>query len=449
MKSPSILAKFFLTNMICVSLVAAGGYYVGSAYLAQSFNFASDLKVDDALALHLKTIKDERQLRMQLAELQIRDCKTASCQLSWAYSAEASEEPEGWLDDDRYVYQGLQYTLKWGDLKADFMMIQDLLGLRRHLGELFPAISQELKVQFAWWIGAALFLGLLMNIGLSQWISRRMKKLRQYTVELGRGELKKAPFRSDDELGTLAQSLETMAFQLHEAKEKQIYNQKVESWQTIARKVAHEIKNPLTPLQLVADELGDYAQRVDQDWIKHSVKILNDEIKQLNRMVTQFSSFARLPDPEFASHDIGQVVSDFVNKHAQDPRFTIQWQPVLSLRVMCDPGMIHQVLFNLLNNARQACRDKKLCLELSLKCDDSVAKLDIRDNGPGVPEDLKARMFDAYVTTKSTWDVERGMGLGLAISRKIADQHRGQLYLLRSDASGTVFRFECPLQKGS
>src|SRR5262249_23566221 len=147
---------------------------------------------------------------------------------------------------------------------------------------------------------------------------------------IGSGELAPAPFitRGEDEIGILADALHIMAKDLDETRQRLVLTEKMQTWQTIARKVAHEIKNPLTPISLVADQLKKAATAVppaQQETLQEASRILAEETESLRRMVREFSAFARLPEPDLRAGDLGEVVRDFIarNETGKGPVFRI------------------------------------------------------------------------------------------------------------------------------
>jgi nitrogen fixation/metabolism regulation signal transduction histidine kinase len=224
-------------------------------------------------------------------------------------------------------------------------------------------------------------------------------------------------------------------------------------WQTVARKVAHEIKNPLTPIGLVGEQLQIIARQTQDPKLKHilneSSRIIGEETNSLNRMVREFTAFGRLPTPKLQKADLGQLVKDFVerNQNSYDNSVCIQFdgQNYSDSHAHVDSSMIHQILHNLLNNARLAKAPSSVQLKISLSKTDPFWALDVTDDGPGIPPEIQERIFDAYVTTRSTGDKEKGMGLGLTISRQIAVDHGGTLTLHTTSSAGTTIRLCLPV----
>jgi two-component system nitrogen regulation sensor histidine kinase NtrY len=213
--------------------------------------------------------------------------------------------------------------------------------------------------------------------------------------------------------------------------------QRMAAWGDIARRIAHEIKNPLTPIQLSAQRIqrkfrkaaGDDAPALDQ-----MTEVIVRQTEDLRRIVDEFSRFARMPEPERREVDLAALVSDaVVLQQSGQPEVTIRCDlPDLAVIGELDPTMIGQALTNLIKNAGEATetlREKGAPegygpeVRVSLSATEDRAEIRIADNGVGLPED-RARLFEPYVTTRA-----KGTGLGLPIVRKIITEHGGSLEL--------------------
>jgi nitrogen fixation/metabolism regulation signal transduction histidine kinase len=214
------------------------------------------------------------------------------------------------------------------------------------------------------------------------------------------------------------------------------YLQKIGAWQEVARRLAHEIKNPLTPIQLAVQELGTrypgddpaYRRKLDD-----ATEIVTEEIAGLRRLVDAFSAFAKLPRVEPKPLDVAAVVDDVAREVPLECR-----PPAAPVTVSGDRMLLRRVLVNLADNAFQA---GAKTVRVSWRRDGDVARVTVEDDGPGVPADLAERIFDPYVTTKP-----HGTGLGLAIAKKTVLEHGGTIALVGASAlGGATFDITLPL----
>jgi len=213
--------------------------------------------------------------------------------------------------------------------------------------------------------------------------------------------------------------------------------QRMAAWGDVARRIAHEIKNPLTPIQLSAERLkrkfapvvGDQAETLEQ-----YTDVIIRQTGDLRRIVDEFSKFARMPEPELRSHDLTKILQDAVTlQGAALEDVTIKTDlPDGAVMADLDATMISQALVNLIKNAGEAIEslNKKGApagympeIHVAMRTEDTMVKIDISDNGIGLPED-RAALFEPYVTTR-----EEGTGLGLPIVKKIIEEHGGTLIL--------------------
>ena len=250
-----------------------------------------------------------------------------------------------------------------------------------------------------------------------------------------------------NELGLLSRQFNHMADELETNRERALGLEKLASWQTIARKMAHEIKNPLTPIQIMIGQVKRHYDGDDDDFqilIDKAHSVILEEVASLRRMVDEFSQFAQLPSPRFESKDATQTVRQVValSEDAYRPhtvRFDGFEQAVMA---EFDDQLIRLVLHNLIKNAAEADTDSDKPIILRLKETTHNIIFEVEDCGPGIPENLKNSIFEAYVTTKHTGP-SPGMGLGLAICQKIILEHSGKI-AVTSEPGKTVFTMTLP-----
>jgi signal transduction histidine kinase len=223
------------------------------------------------------------------------------------------------------------------------------------------------------------------------------------------------------------------------------------AWQEAARRHAHEMRTPLTAARLELSRMASLLAESGSpggDLVRLQESVVQ-EIDRLGRFTQGFTSFARLPQPALARHDLGRLVGELVDLFAAAwPELTLRFAPPpapQTFAVLVDPEMLRQVLVNLCDNSALALRERgrgagTVTFSLSVLGDEGIA-LDVADDGPGVPEEIRGRLFAPYTSSRR---IGEGMGLGLAISRKILLDHGGDLELVRTSAEGTVFRLLFP-----
>ncbi len=217
------------------------------------------------------------------------------------------------------------------------------------------------------------------------------------------------------------------------------------AWQEAARRHAHEMRTPLTAARLELDQLGALLSCSKET---HLVASVGAEIDRLERFTQSFAAFARLPRPVLRREELGALVADFV------ALFGSAW-PNLALRVersakgvavAVDREMIRQVWVNLVENAAQACEGRRGRVTLRAGDGPFGPFVEVADDGPGIAPEILPRLFDPYVSSRAGGG---GMGLGLAISRKILLDHGGDLELMESTGVGARFRLVLPRPEGA
>lgn len=225
--------------------------------------------------------------------------------------------------------------------------------------------------------------------------------------------------------------------------------QKNAAWADVARKIAHEIKNPLTPIQLSAERLKRrYLKEIqnDPDTFRACVDTIIRQVHHIGTLVSEFSSFARMPNPILHTEDLVEICSQtlFLQKEAHpEISFTLN-VPSSPVYWQCDQQQISQALTNLLQNAINAITEyppenRHGAIRLTLIEDPSVLTILLEDNGPGLPREGRERLTEPYYTTR-----KKGTGLGLAIVAKIIDDHRGKLTFSESNMGGAMVSLVFP-----
>lgn len=302
-------------------------------------------------------------------------------------------------------------------------------------------------------IVAALAVGVL----LSRRVTRRVSLLADATARVGAGDLDvQVPTAVNDEIGELTKAFNAMVRDLRDSRGRIEYLQRISAWQDFARRLAHEIKNPLTPIQLAVQEVHRrydgsdvaYRKRLDE-----TLSIVEEEVATLRRLVTEFSAFAKLPQASLAPADLGEFVRDAARTLSSVPDecegdTPVSVEPLVlggALPVAIDAMMLKRAVDNLVRNAVQAIRAdatrKGGRVRVQTIRQGECVLLEVADDGPGVDPHDRVRIFDPYHTTKP-----EGSGLGLAIVKKVVLEHHGEIECRQSDLGGAAFTISLPLR---
>lgn len=217
------------------------------------------------------------------------------------------------------------------------------------------------------------------------------------------------------------------------------------AWAEVARRLAHEIKNPLTPIQLAAERLEmrllDQLDESGRNMLTRATQTIVNQVEALKALVNSFREYARLPTPTLVSTDLNALIREVLVLYESAARpILTELAPSLP-SVHADSSQLRQVIHNLLQNAQQAMAEQEDGrIALSTRDDGRRVEFVLRDNGPGFPPATLPRAFEPYVTTKA-----RGTGLGLAIVKKIIDEHRGEITLANVPEGGAEVRIRLPV----
>jgi nitrogen fixation/metabolism regulation signal transduction histidine kinase len=297
---------------------------------------------------------------------------------------------------------------------------------------------------------------LAVGVAISRRVTRRVALVAQATTQVGAGDLTvQVPSTSDDEIADLTNAFNAMVRDLRDSRSRIDYLQRISAWQDFARRLAHEIKNPLTPIQLAMQEVHRSYAGSDEPYRKRlqdAAAIVEEEVTTLRRLVSEFSAFAKLPEATLEPADLG----DFVRELGRSLAASLQEHPgQLPIEIECSAGpapldveidamMLKLAVDNLARNSFQALQNAGRSgghVWVRAARDGDHALLEVSDDGPGVPEATRGRIFDPYYTTKA-----EGTGLGLAIVKKVVLEHGGEIECLPRPGGGACFRIEIPLR---
>jgi len=252
--------------------------------------------------------------------------------------------------------------------------------------------------------------------------------------------------RRHDEMGFIVQSFNRMMSELSRSRDTLKQSERLQTWQDIAQRMAHEIKNPLTPIKLSAQRIQkryeDKSSDLDQI-IRESVNTIVKEVDSLSAMLTEFRSFARLPQPVRNQADIPVIVRETWALYVSAGEVTLDTTGLdPELKLLVDAAQFRQVFKNLFQNAIDAMHAKgKIIVRSDLIDKDGTkyCRLQVSDSGPGVPQNMLKEIFLPYVTGK-----RQGSGLGLAIVEKIIIDHGGEIRCESAEGHGAAFIMEIP-----
>jgi two-component system nitrogen regulation sensor histidine kinase NtrY len=313
---------------------------------------------------------------------------------------------------------------------------------------------------FAALLGVSIIAAIGVGTLVARGVATRVMELAEATRKAGAGDLTtRVPETGKDELADLSRAFNRMLAEIETTRARIEYLQRIGAWQEMARRLAHEIKNPLTPIRLAVEEVHQRYSGEDAQY-KHlldaTLEVVEAEVGTLRRLVGEFSDFARLPQAKLEPADLVAFLKEqstqalLVEENAPEradvgapARVTVTFDLQDGIApVHLDRQMFRRILVNLVRNSAQAIRDQGRAegrVKVTLRRSNDFWTLDVDDDGPGVPEASRERIFDPYVTTK-----QDGTGLGLAIVKKIIVEHGGGISALDGPLGGVRMRIIVP-----
>ena len=252
-------------------------------------------------------------------------------------------------------------------------------------------------------------------------------------------------WKRNDEIGELVKQYNKMVFQLEESAEALARSEREGAWREMARQVAHEIKNPLTPMKLSIQYLQkaiDSNHPNVKDLTAGVANTLIEQIDHLSKIAADFSQFANIGNKKIELVDLHQVIGILVDLYSSNPKVNIEWNKVFGSVVMkADKTHMNRVFTNLFANAVDACQDKSVChIKINETQVDGVITISVKDNGEGIPAEMHSKIFTPNFTTKTS-----GTGLGLAMTKSIIEQAKGNIWFETEEGKGTTFFVQLPV----
>ena len=351
------------------------------------------------------------------------------------------------------------YVVKLLDPKISKYLTQsrDALSFYYTVQEKRTGIKISFAIIYMIVVTLLLFLSISIAIRFSSRFFLSINNLISASNNIGKGNLNsKVPeIKTDKELEKLNKNFNLMIDRLKTQQNKLLTNERHEAWENVARKIAHEIKNPLTPIQLIIDSLKNkYTDLLDEDNKKsfnEKVKTINKQVKLIEQLVNEFSDFARMPKPILKKINLYKVINDSLNlMKINDDSITINFKCSDKIFITADSEQINRVFINLIKNSIESLNekrqkgtdfDKKIIIEIN-EINDYIEIL-IIDNGIGFKNKNLSEVSKPYFTTK-----KNGSGLGLSIVVKIINDHNGTIDFLDYD-KGAKIKLTFPRQNDS
>jgi len=338
--------------------------------------------------------------------------------------------------EDRFLYV-VKYLDK--DISRYLTESEEAINFYYIVEEKSTGIKISFAIIYIIVVSVLLFVSISIAIRFSSRFFRSINNLILASASIGEGNFNsKVPeVKTDKDLETLNKNFNLMIDRLKSQQEKLIINERHEAWGSLARKLAHEIKNPLTPIQLTIDRLKNkYSKQLNENEtvsFKDNLKVINNQIKQIEKLVNEFSDFARMPKPIFRENNLVDIIQENINLLKElDNSIAINFKKDFNkITLESDKEQMSRVFLNLIKNSIESINQKAQNnnnftknITIELTEDDSHIEVIIEDNGVGFSE-LKNNIKDIlnpYFTTK-----KNGTGLGLSIVNKIINDHNGKI----------------------
>jgi len=294
---------------------------------------------------------------------------------------------------------------------------------------------------------------ILIAMSLAVFISGRLTSpLAVLSSRLGSVELGKKSehlsYRGNDEIGELVRQYNQMVDELDESAQKLAHSEREYAWREMAKQIAHEIKNPLTPMKLNVQQLfkswtdgvPGFEKKLER-FTKNQIEFIDN----LSSIASAFSSFAKIPEANPVAVELLTQIKTTLElfKSSDKINFRIGWAPASQVFILADKEQINSIFSNLIKNSIQSIPpEKEGIVKVSLEVENEKVLVSVSDNGSGIPESLKQKMFTPNFTTKSS-----GTGLGLSIVKRYVENAGGRIWFESESDKGSVFFIEFPLLK--
>lgn len=288
-------------------------------------------------------------------------------------------------------------------------------------------------------IAISVWLSWIISNNLTRAVTKFSDKINQIT--LFEDDPKPIKYYHNDELNQLVKAYNKMILQIQEQKQRLSFKEKEEAWREMAKQVAHEVKNPLTPMKLTIQNFErkfDPADPDIRDKVKHLSRTLVDQIDLVATVASAFSQFAQLPEKNNEIFDLNKEIKNIINVFSDEKIYFHSNRDLIMVEM--DKIYLSRIITNLVANARQAKHDDRdNIINLDVEQRQKRVIITVDDNGSGIPEDLYDRIFEPNFTSKTS-----GTGLGLTMVRKMVEDYKGQISVKSEVGKGSTFTISLP-----
>ena len=288
-------------------------------------------------------------------------------------------------------------------------------------------------------IAISVWLSWIISNNLTRAVTKFSDKINQIT--LFENDPKPIKYYHKDELNQLVKAYNKMILQIQEQKQRLSFKEKEEAWREMAKQVAHEVKNPLTPMKLTIQNFErkfDPADPDIRDKVKHLSRTLVDQIDLVATVASAFSQFAQLPEKNNEIFDLNKEIKNIINVFSDEKIYFHSNRDIIMIEM--DKIYLSRIITNLVANSRQAKHDdRENIINLDVEQRQKRVLITVHDNGTGIPEELYDRIFEPNFTSKTS-----GTGLGLTMVRKMVEDYKGEISVKSELGKGSTFTISLP-----
>ena len=288
-------------------------------------------------------------------------------------------------------------------------------------------------------IAIAVWLSWIISNNLTRAVTKFSDKINQIT--LFENDPKPIKYYHKDELNQLVKAYNKMILQIQEQKQRLSFKEKEEAWREMAKQVAHEVKNPLTPMKLTIQNFERKFDPTDpeiRDKVKHLSRTLVDQIDLVATVASAFSQFAQLPEKNNEIFDLNKEIKNIINVFSDEKIYFHSNRDIIMIEM--DKIYLSRIITNLVANSRQAKHDdRENIINLDVEQRQKRVIITVDDNGTGIPEELYDRIFEPNFTSKTS-----GTGLGLTMVRKMVEDYKGEISVKSELGKGSTFTISLP-----